>query len=140
MNNYKKKLVTKKQYAKRKAMYLNKCFQIGETPVPGPLTGEDGEQQSDEFGAAGGSGGGFDHSGQAGPSGYGGGVSPNKNVPYSAPYPPAGSISPGQYNNQLNTGVNKMSINRPGSSSNQEVSNFNTVNEERASYSTSMHL
>ncbi|CAF0789332.1 unnamed protein product [Brachionus calyciflorus] len=33
-------LVVKKQYAKRKAMYLNKCFQTGETPIPGPLIGE----------------------------------------------------------------------------------------------------
>lgn len=32
-------LVVKKQYAKRKAMYLNKCFQTGETPIPGPLVG-----------------------------------------------------------------------------------------------------
>lgn len=30
-------LVSKKQYAKRKAMYLNHCFASGETPVPGPL-------------------------------------------------------------------------------------------------------
>lgn len=30
-------LVVKKQYAKRKAMYLNKCFQTGESPIPGPL-------------------------------------------------------------------------------------------------------
>lgn len=38
-------LVQKKQYAKRKAMYLNKCFQTGETPIAGPLIGEelDGE-------------------------------------------------------------------------------------------------
>ncbi|RNA12143.1 vacuolar sorting-associated VTA1 -like protein [Brachionus plicatilis] len=33
-------LVVKKQYAKRKAMYLNKCFQTGETPIPGPLVGD----------------------------------------------------------------------------------------------------
>ena len=31
------KLVAKKQYAKHKAMYLNKCFQTGQTPIPGPL-------------------------------------------------------------------------------------------------------
>lgn len=34
------KLVAKKQYAKRKAMYLNRCFQTGETPVPGPVGGK----------------------------------------------------------------------------------------------------
>jgi hypothetical protein len=32
-------LVAKKQYAKRKAMYLNRCFQTGEQPIPGPLIG-----------------------------------------------------------------------------------------------------
>lgn len=46
-------LVTKKQYAKRKAMYLNRCFQTGEHPVPGPLLGdESGENEGDEEGAS----------------------------------------------------------------------------------------
>lgn len=40
-------LVAKKQYAKRKAMYLNKCFQTGEKPIPGPLTSEG--DNNDEF-------------------------------------------------------------------------------------------
>ncbi len=31
------KLIVKKDYAKKKAMYLNKCFQNNEVPVPGPL-------------------------------------------------------------------------------------------------------
>lgn len=35
-------LVAKKHYAKRKAMYLNRCFQTGETPIAGPLIGEEG--------------------------------------------------------------------------------------------------
>ncbi len=35
-------MVAKKQYAKRKAMYLNRCFQTGETPIAGPLIAEDG--------------------------------------------------------------------------------------------------
>lgn len=38
----------KKQYAKRKAMYLNKCFQTGETPIPGPLIGGDYQQQQQQ--------------------------------------------------------------------------------------------
>lgn len=37
-------LVVKKQYAKRKAMYLNRCFQTGEKPIPGPLI-EDGSDE-----------------------------------------------------------------------------------------------
>ncbi len=41
------KLVVKKQYAKRKAMYLNKCFQTGETPIPGPLV--DGKESMIKF-------------------------------------------------------------------------------------------
>ena len=32
-------MIAKKQYAKRKAMYLNRCFQTGEQPQPGPLIG-----------------------------------------------------------------------------------------------------
>jgi len=39
-------LIAKKQYAKRKAMYLNRCFQTGEQPQPGPLIGE---EYSDEY-------------------------------------------------------------------------------------------
>lgn len=40
-------LVAKKQYAKRKAMYLNRCFQTGETPVAGPLIGDEtGQDES----------------------------------------------------------------------------------------------
>jgi len=38
-------LVAKKQYAKHKAMYLNKCFQTGETPIAGPLISEDGDEE-----------------------------------------------------------------------------------------------
>ena len=29
--------MAKKQYSKYKAMYLNKCFQNGETPIAGPI-------------------------------------------------------------------------------------------------------
>ncbi len=45
-------VVAKKQYTKRKAVYLNKCVQIGETPFPGLLTGED-DVQTDDFGGSG---------------------------------------------------------------------------------------
>lgn len=46
-------LVAKKQYAKHKAMYLNKCFQAGETPIPGPLvSNEEGESNEHEAGAS----------------------------------------------------------------------------------------
>jgi hypothetical protein len=117
-------------------MYLNKCFQMGETPVPGPLTGEDGEQ-NDEFGGIGG------YSSQAGSSGGGaaGGYGSDHTASYSAPsYPPAAvPTSPSQYN-QLNAGVSGLSINRPGSS-HHEVSNANTVNEEsKSNYSTGIYF
>jgi len=45
-------LVAKKQYAKRKAMYLNRCFQTGEQPVPGPLLGESEENQDQATGGS----------------------------------------------------------------------------------------
>jgi len=41
-------LIQKKQYAKRKAMYLNRCFQTGEQPMPGPLIGEEVGDESNK--------------------------------------------------------------------------------------------
>jgi len=38
-------LVAKKKYAKCKAMYLNKCFQSGETPIAGPLISDEGSNE-----------------------------------------------------------------------------------------------
>ncbi|KAF4524833.1 hypothetical protein B566_EDAN014316 [Ephemera danica] len=41
-----------KKYAKWKASYIHNCLKSGETPIPGPMGGEEGE---DDFGAVGGS-------------------------------------------------------------------------------------
>lgn len=38
-------LIAKKKYAKCKAMYLNKCFQSGETPIAGPLISDEGSNE-----------------------------------------------------------------------------------------------
>ena len=130
-------LVAKKQYAKRKAMYLNRCFSTGETPIAGPLIGEDGQ---DEFGNSGEHGQTSYQGDQGGASGY----SPDKNA-HHLPYPSnqgyspsssgAPSSSSNQYN-QINSGVNNMSIQRPDSS-NRNVSNFNTTNDDnKTNYST----
>lgn len=40
-----------RKYAKMKAAYIHNCLKNGETPIAGPLTGEDGEQEEDGGGA-----------------------------------------------------------------------------------------
>merc|ERR1712203_182033 len=40
-----------RKYAKTKAAYIHNCLKNGETPIAGPLTGEDEEQEEDGGGA-----------------------------------------------------------------------------------------
>lgn len=94
-------LVVKKQYAKRKAMYLNKCFQTGEAPIPGPLLGEGGAGQDDG-----------DDEGVV--TGATGGPS---NSSYSAPYPNVPNIK-NEPNNQYH-GYEQPPADRPSSKSNR---------------------
>jgi hypothetical protein len=117
-------------------MYLNRCFQTGETPIAGPLVGD--ELTGDEFN-----------------TNEGGSSSPPSNQEFGSPnhqnqqyiYPTdqnnfgqqqhfsnqPQNFYPNQ--NQLNAGINNLSINsnsnqRPSSSN---MSNFNTVNQESKS-------
>lgn len=125
-------MVVKKQYAKRKAMYLNKCFQSGETPIAGPLTGELGG--IDDFG------------GGAAASGHMGGLGFNDNQPSTSPTKPAPTSfnsSPGnsnpnsQYSQQYHDNANTSGYRPPS----VNYSNSNTVNEDtKTNYSTGMLL
>nr|BAJ95457.1 predicted protein [Hordeum vulgare subsp. vulgare] len=79
-------LVVKKQYAKRKAMYLNKCFQTGETPIPGPLVDDGyGEETGEDNNASGGAVGGAGASNHYQPTSNDYGGASSSNYPPSAP-------------------------------------------------------
>lgn len=85
-------LIAKKQYAKRKAMYLNRCFQTGETPIPGPLIGEDigDSQQNEEEG----------QSSSTGASYYPPAPSNYNQPPQPVPQPRSNQISDNSYYNE----------------------------------------
>merc|ERR1719270_137868 len=69
-----------RKYAKMKAAYIHNCLKNGETPIAGPLTGEDGEQEEDGGGAC-------EDRGQE--QGFAGGFAPAAQPPAPTPAPTA---------------------------------------------------
>jgi len=67
-----------RKYAKMKAAYIHNCLKNGETPIAGPLTGEDGEQEEDGGGAC-------EDRGQE--QGFAGGFAPAAQPPAPTPAP-----------------------------------------------------
>merc|ERR1719228_2199858 len=74
-----------RKYAKMKAAYIHNCLKNGETPVAGPLTGEDDEEPEE------GSGGGQD---QGQDQGFAGGFVPAAQPPAPAAAAPASAARP----------------------------------------------
>jgi len=74
-----------RKYAKMKAAYIHNCLKNGETPIAGPLTGEDDEEPGES------GGGGED---QSQDQGFAGGFVPAAQPPAPAAAPPASAARP----------------------------------------------
>lgn len=109
-------LVAKKQYAKRKAMYLNRCFQTGEAPIPGPIVGDAFNEETDgESGAGAGAG-----------AGGSGGYETNASAPHNSNYGLGGYGSSGASPSSSSTHNND---NRPSSSSKNKSTTASNAND-----------